>query len=90
MNEQPLISVIVPVYNVERLLDRCVHSITEQTYRHLEIILVDDGSTDSCPQMCDEWARRDDRIRVIHKPNGGLSDASWVECYAWQFRRVCR
>lgn len=75
MNEQPLISVIVPVYNVERLLDRCVHSITEQTYRHLEIILVDDGSTDSCPQMCDEWARRDDRIRVIHKPNGGLSDA---------------
>ncbi len=75
MNEQPLISVIVPVYNVERLLDRCVRSITEQTYRHLEIILVDDGSSDGCPRLCDEWAERDDRIRVIHKPNGGASDA---------------
>lgn len=74
MNE-PLISVIVPVYNVERSLDRCVRSITEQTYRHLEIILVDDGSPDECPRMCDEWAGRDDRIRVVHKPNGGLSDA---------------
>ena len=74
MNE-PLISVIVPVYNVDRSLDRCVRSITEQTYRHLEIILVDDGSPDECPRMCDEWAGRDDRIRVVHKPNGGLSDA---------------
>ena len=74
MNE-PLISVIVPVYNVEWSLDRCVRSITEQTYRHLEIILVDDGSPDECPRMCDEWAGRDDRIRVVHKPNGGLSDA---------------
>ena len=75
MSEQSLISVIVPVYNVERSLDRCVRSITEQTYRHLEIILVDDGSPDECPRMCDEWAGRDDRIRVVHKPNGGLSDA---------------
>ena len=75
MSEQSLISVIVPVYNVERSLDRCVRSITEQTYRHLEIILVDDGSPDECPRMCDEWAGQDDRIRVVHKPNGGLSDA---------------
>lgn len=74
MNE-PLISVIVPVYNVEPYLDRCVESIVNQTYRNLEIILVDDGSPDSCPQMCDAWARRDERVKVIHKENGGLSDA---------------
>lgn len=70
-----LISVIVPVYKVEEYLDRCVQSIVDQTYTNLEIILVDDGSTDRCPQMCDEWACRDSRIRVIHKENGGLSDA---------------
>lgn len=75
MSEQPLISVIVPVYNVERSMDRCVRSIVAQTYRYLEIILVNDGSPDECPRMCDEWAGRDDRIRVIHKSNGGLSDA---------------
>ncbi|MDR4021619.1 glycosyltransferase [Bifidobacterium adolescentis] len=75
MNEQPLISVIVPVYNVEQSLDRCVRSIVAQTYRHLEIILVDDGSPDDCPRLCDAWAGQDDRIRVIHKLNGGLSDA---------------
>ena len=71
----PLISVIVPVYNVEPYLDRCVESIVNQTYRNLEIILVDDGSPDRCPQMCDAWAERDARIRVIHKENEGLSDA---------------
>lgn len=70
-----LISVIVPVYRVEAYLDRCVRSILEQTYTNLEIILVDDGSPDRCPQMCDAWARQDQRIRVIHKANGGLSDA---------------
>lgn len=70
-----LISVVVPVYKVEKHLDRCVESIVAQTHTHLEIILVDDGSPDSCGRMCDEWAARDDRIRVIHKPNGGLSDA---------------
>ncbi len=70
-----LISVIVPVYKVEAYLDRCVQSIVDQTYTNLEIILVDDGSPDRCPQMCDEWAKRDNRIRVIHKENGGLSDA---------------
>ena len=70
-----LISVIVPVYQVEPYLDECVRSIAAQTYEDLEIILVDDGSPDRCPAMCDAWAERDRRIRVIHKPNGGLSDA---------------
>lgn len=69
------LSVIVPVYKVEQYLDRCVESIVNQTYRHLEIILVDDGSPDRCPELCDQWAKRDTRIKVIHKENGGLSDA---------------
>ena len=70
-----LISVIVPVYNVEKYLDKCVQSIVNQTYKNLEIILVDDGSTDHCPALCDEWAKKDERIQVIHKKNGGLSSA---------------
>lgn len=70
-----LISVIIPVYKVERYLDCCVESVVTQTYSHLEIILVDDGSPDRCPMMCEEWAKKDRRIRVIHKANGGLSDA---------------
>lgn len=69
------ISVIVPVYKVEPYLDKCVSSIVNQTYKNLEIILVDDGSPDNCPAMCDAWAEKDSRIRVIHKTNGGLSDA---------------
>lgn len=70
-----LISVIVPAYNVEQYLDRCITSIVQQTYSNLEIILVDDGSTDRCPEMCDRWTEKDDRIRVIHKENGGISSA---------------
>lgn len=70
-----LISVIVPVYKVEAYLDRCVQSIADQTYSNLEIILVDDGSPDNCGAMCDAWAEKDSRIKVIHKENGGLSDA---------------
>ena len=69
------ISVIVPVYKVEPYLDKCVSSIVNQTHKNLEIILVDDGSPDNCPAMCDAWAEKDSRIRVIHKTNGGLSDA---------------
>lgn len=70
-----LISVIVPVYKVEAYLDACVQSIVDQTWRELEILLVDDGSPDRCGAMCDEWAQKDSRIRVIHKENGGLSSA---------------
>ena len=70
-----LISIIVPVYNVERYLEKCVNSIINQTYKNLEIILVDDGATDSSGNMCDELAKSDNRIKVYHKENGGLSDA---------------
>lgn len=72
---QPLISVIVPCYNVEEYLPKCIESILNQTYRNLEILLVDDGSPDNGGRICDEYAAKDDRIRVIHKKNGGLSDA---------------
>ena len=75
MENSPLISVIVPVYNVAEYLPECLDSIINQTYTNLEIILVDDGSTDECPKICDEYAEKDGRIRVIHKKNGGLSDA---------------
>lgn len=75
MNQDALISVIVPVYNVEKYLDCCIHSIVDQTYKNLEIILVDDGSPDNCPAMCDDWAAKDNRIRVVHKDNGGGGDA---------------
>ncbi len=71
----PQISVIVPVYKVEKYLDECIESVLAQTFRDIELILVDDGSPDNCPKMCDEWAKKDARIRVIHQPNGGLSNA---------------
>lgn len=70
-----LISIIVPVYNVEKYLEKCVDSIINQTYKNLEIILVDDGATDSSGKLCDELAKIDNRIKVYHKENGGLSDA---------------
>ncbi|MDO4707928.1 MAG: glycosyltransferase family 2 protein [Porphyromonadaceae bacterium] len=73
--ENGLISVIVPVYNVEKFLPRCLDSIINQTYPHLEIILVDDGSIDSSGDICDQYADRDNRIKVYHKINGGLSSA---------------
>lgn len=89
-DNQPLISVIVPIYNVEPYLRRCVDSIIAQTYTNLEILLVDDGSPDNCPAICDEYAQQDQRVRVIHKENGGLSDArnaaldvttgEWIVC----------
>lgn len=71
----PLISVIVPIYNVEQYLERCVETILNQTYTNLEIILVNDGALDNSPQICDAYAMKDKRIKVIHKKNGGLSDA---------------
>ncbi len=72
---KPLISVIIPIYGVEKYLKRAVESVLGQTYRNLEIILVDDGSPDNCPAICDAYAAKEARIRVIHKENGGLSDA---------------
>lgn len=73
--ETPLISIIVPCYNVEEYLPKCVDSLLGQTYRNIEIFLVDDGSPDRCGQLCDEYAAKDSRIRVIHKENGGLVSA---------------
>ncbi len=75
MNKQDLISVIVPVYNVENYLKRCLDSIINQTYQNIEIILIDDGSTDNSGNLCEDYKKIDNRIRVIHKTNGGLSDA---------------
>ena len=71
----PKISIIVPVYNVEEYLPRCIDSILAQTFTDFELILVDDGSPDNCPQICDDYAQKDNRIKVIHKENGGLSSA---------------
>lgn len=75
MIEKYRISVIIPIYNMERFLDKCINSVLNQTYRNLEIILVDDGSVDQSAHMCDDYALRDNRIRVIHKQNGGLVSA---------------
>ena len=72
---EPLISVIVPIYRIERYLGICIESILEQTYQNLEVILVDDGSPDRCPEICDLYASKDSRITVIHKENGGLVSA---------------
>ena len=75
MKNRPLLSIIVPVYNVERYLERCLHSLINQTYTNIEIILVDDGSPDNCPILCEQWALKNDKIKVIHKNNEGLGYA---------------
>ena len=75
MKNEPLVTVVIPIYNTERYLERCVESVLNQTYRSLEILLVDDGSPDGCPRMCDAFAERDARVRVIHKQNEGLGMA---------------
>ena len=75
MNQKKLISVIVPVYKTEKYIKQCVDSILNQTYKNLEIILVDDGSPDGCPEICDKYAKQDDRVVVIHQNNTGLSGA---------------
>ncbi|MDU1262177.1 MAG: glycosyltransferase, partial [Veillonella sp.] len=69
---EPLLSIIVPIYNVEQYLERCIESIINQTYKNLEIILVDDGSKDNSGTIADTYASKDNRIKVIHKENGGL------------------
>lgn len=84
-----LVSVIVPIYNVEEYLDKCVESIVNQTYKNLEIILVDDGSPDNCPFKCEEWQEKDSRIKVIHKENGGLSSARNAGLRVLKGRYVC-
>lgn len=73
-----LISIIVPIYKVEKYIEKCLHHLTNQSYRNLEIVLVDDGSPDNCPKICDEWAKKDNRIKVIHKENGGVMSA-WTQ-----------
>lgn len=73
--QNELVSIVLPIYNVEKYLNRCIESVVNQTYPHLEIILVDDGSPDRCPQICEDWAAKDKRIRVIHKKNAGLGMA---------------
>ena len=75
MKNRPIISIIVPVYNVESYLERCINSILNQTFKNFELILVDDGSTDGCKDICNEYKTKDKRIKVIHKENGGLSSA---------------
>lgn len=75
MKLEELVSIIIPCYNVEKYMSRCVDSILSQTYSNIEIILVDDGSPDNCGKICDEYAQKDNRIKVIHKKNGGLADA---------------
>lgn len=74
MNEK-IVSIIIPIYKSEKYLDSCLESVANQTYKDLEIILVDDGSPDNCPQICDEWAKKDDRFKVLHKNNAGVSVA---------------
>lgn len=70
-----LVSIIIPIYNVENYLEDCVESVKKQTYKNVEIILVDDGSTDNSGEICDKYEKLDERIKVFHKSNGGLSDA---------------
>lgn len=75
MTDSPFFSIIVPIYKVERYLRQCVDTLLDQDFADYEVVLVDDGSPDTCPAICDEYATKDSRIRVVHKPNGGLSDA---------------
>ena len=72
---RPLISVVLPIYKIEQYLDRCMEAVLGQTYENLEILMVDDGSPDNCPALCNAYAQKDPRVKALHKENGGLSDA---------------
>lgn len=87
----PKVSIIVPIYNVEKYLDRCVQSLLKQTLKEIEIILVDDESPDNCPKMCDEYAKKDSRIKIVHKKNGGLGFArnSGLEVATGEYVTFC-
>ena len=81
--DEELISIIIPVYNVEKYIEKCISSVIKQTYKNIEIILIDDGSTDNCGKLCDEYAKKDNRIKVFHQKNRGVSSArnkGIVEC----------
>ena len=92
MSEHPKVSIIVPIYNVEQYLRRCIDSLLAQTYTNIEIVLVDDGSPDNCGDICDEYAQTDARIKVIHKKTCGLSAArnSGMEAVSGEWVNVHR
>ena len=81
------VTVVIPIYNVEKYLNRCIESVAGQTYKNLEIILVDDESPDNCPRICEDWKNRDNRIKVIHKKNGGLGYArnTGIDCATGEY-----
>ena len=83
--KQPLVTVVLPIYNVEKYLDRCIESVVNQTYNNLEILMIDDGSPDRCPQMCEEWAKKDPRIRVILASDFGIrwEQSNWKSNWYW-------
>ncbi|SFO26667.1 Glycosyltransferase involved in cell wall bisynthesis [Pseudobutyrivibrio sp. UC1225] len=72
---EKLVSIILPIYNVEKYLDRCMNSVLNQSYKNIEVIMVDDGAKDSCPEKCEDWAKKDSRVKVVHKQNAGLGEA---------------
>ena len=81
------VTVVIPIYNVEKYLNRCIESVIGQTYENLEIILVDDESPDNCPQICEDWKNRDNRIKVVHKKNAGLGYArnTGIDCATGEY-----
>ena len=81
--EEIKFSIIVPIYKVEKFLDKCITSILSQSYKNFELILVDDGSPDNCPNICDRYKNEDSRIKVIHKRNGGLVKLIRILCMLW-------
>ncbi len=86
---EPLVSIIVPIYNVEKYLDQCVASLTQQTHHNIEILLIDDGSPDNAPAICDAWQHKDERVHVLHKTNSGVSASRNAGLHAAKGEYVC-